>query len=201
MARLAVVWLHVVGAVAWVGGLLYAGHLVVPAASRGARDALALLRRGRVVSWAAVALVIVSGLENLRSMTVITPWLAGKLLTVIALLALAAHRDFALLPRAVRSSGAASQAGRCRASGCWTGSSWCWRSWCCFSLSASPAGARRPLASHPAAVGPSSARQSAPWKNSTGSSAHRSAATSSFWRSSTPPPAMRSESLTGSSPA
>ena len=102
MARLVVVWLHVVGAVAWVGGLLYAGHLVVPAASRGARDALALLRRGRVVSWAAVALVIVTGLENLRSMTVITPWLAGKLLTVIALLAFAAHRDFALLPRAIQ---------------------------------------------------------------------------------------------------
>ena len=55
-----------------------------------------------MVSWAAVALVIVTGLENLRSMAVITPWLAGKLLTVIALLALAAHRDFALLPRAIQ---------------------------------------------------------------------------------------------------
>ena len=73
---------------------------------RPRRGALArrspLLRRGRVVSWAAVALVIVTGLENLRSMAVITPWLAGKLLTVIALLALAAHRDFALLPRAIQ---------------------------------------------------------------------------------------------------
>ncbi len=87
---------------AWVGGLLYAGHLVVPAASRGAREALALLRRGRVVSWAAVALVIVTGVENLRSMAVITPWLVGKLLTVIGVLALAAHRDFGLLPRAIQ---------------------------------------------------------------------------------------------------
>jgi uncharacterized membrane protein len=102
MTQLVVVWLHVVGVVAWVGGLLYAGHLVVPAASRGAREALALLQRGRVVSWAAVALVIVTGIENLRTMLVITPWLAAKLVAVIALLALAAHRDFAMLPRAIQ---------------------------------------------------------------------------------------------------
>jgi hypothetical protein len=31
-----------------------------------------------------------------------SPWLAAKLVAVIALLALAAHRDFAVLPRAVR---------------------------------------------------------------------------------------------------
>ena len=102
MARLVIVWLHVVGAAAWVGGLLYTGHLVVPAAARGAGGTLALLRRGRLVSWAAVALLIVTGLENLRSLAVITPWLAAKLLAVIALLALAAHRDFALLPRAIQ---------------------------------------------------------------------------------------------------
>ena len=35
-------------------------------------------------------------------MPAISPWLAGKLVLVIALLALAAHRDFAVLPRAVR---------------------------------------------------------------------------------------------------
>jgi len=102
MARLVIVWLHVVGAAAWVGGLLYAGHLVVPAAARGARETLGLLRRGRLVSWAAVALVLVTGLENLRRLAVMTPWFAAKLMVVIALVALAAHRDFALLPRAIR---------------------------------------------------------------------------------------------------
>lgn len=102
MLRLVVVWLHVVAAVAWVGGVLYASHLVVPAASRGARDMLPLLTRGRAVAWAAWALLAVTGLENLRRVPVVSAWLAAKLVVVIALLALAAHRDFALVPRGVR---------------------------------------------------------------------------------------------------
>ena len=43
-----------------------------------------------------------TGLENLRRASPVTPWLAAKLVVVLALLALAAHRDFALLPRAIR---------------------------------------------------------------------------------------------------
>jgi uncharacterized membrane protein len=99
--RLVVVWLHVVAAVAWVGGLLYASHLVVPAASRGARDMLPLLARGRRMAWAAWAVLVLTGLENLRRVSVVSVWLAAKLVLVIALLALAAHRDFAMVPRAV----------------------------------------------------------------------------------------------------
>jgi putative copper export protein len=100
--RLVVVWLHVVAAVAWVGGVLYSSHLVLPAVARGARDGLALLVRGRVVAWAALAILVVTGLENLRRVPAVTPWLAAKLLVVLPVLALAAHRDFAMLPRAVR---------------------------------------------------------------------------------------------------
>jgi len=99
---LVVIWIHVVAAATWVGGLLYTGHLVVPAASRGARDALGLLSRGRVMAWAALGLLVVTGLLNLRGMAVISPWLAAKIVVVIAVLALAAHRDFAVLPRASR---------------------------------------------------------------------------------------------------
>lgn len=102
MLRLVVVWLHVVAAAAWVGGVLYASHLVVPAAMRGARDALPLLARGRAVAWAALAVLVLTGLENLRRVPLVSPWLAAKLVVVLALLALAAHRDFAVLPRAVR---------------------------------------------------------------------------------------------------
>ncbi len=102
MARLVVIWVHVVAATAWVGGVLYAGHLVVPAASRGARDALSLLARGRIVAWVAAGLLIVTGLVNLRGLGVATPWLAAKIVVVLAMLALAAHRDFAVLPRAIR---------------------------------------------------------------------------------------------------
>lgn len=102
MLRLVVVWLHVAAAAAWVGGVLYASHLVVPAAARGGRDCLSLLARGRAVAWAAWAILVVTGLENLRRVSVVSPWLAAKLVVVIALLALAAHRDFAMVPRAFR---------------------------------------------------------------------------------------------------
>ena len=101
MLRLVIVWFHVVAAAAWVGGVLYASHLVVPAVRRGVRDGLPLLARGRVVAWAALAILVVTGLENLRRAP-LSPWLAAKLVVVLALLALAAHRDFALLPRAIR---------------------------------------------------------------------------------------------------
>lgn len=102
MTRLVVVWLHVVGAAAWIGGLLYASHLVAPAAARGGQESLRLLARGRAVAWGAWALLVVTGLENLRRVGLSSPWLAAKLMAVIALLALAAHRDFAVLPRAVQ---------------------------------------------------------------------------------------------------
>jgi uncharacterized membrane protein len=102
VARLLVIWVHVVAATAWAGGVLYAGHLVMPAASRGARDALSLLARGRIVAWVAAGLLIVTGLVNLRGLGVLTPWLAAKIVVVLAMLALAAHRDFAVLPRAIR---------------------------------------------------------------------------------------------------
>ena len=97
-----IVWLHVVAAVAWVGGVLCAGHLVLPAIMRGGREGLPLLVRGRAVAWGALALLAATGIENLRRVPAISPWLAAKLVVVIALLALVAHRDFAVLPRAVR---------------------------------------------------------------------------------------------------
>ena len=102
MLRLVVIWIHVVAAAAWVGGLLYAGHVVVPAAGRGARDALSLLGRGRIIAWAAATLLVLTGLLNLRGIGMAGPWLATKILIVLVMLALAAHRDFAVLPRAIR---------------------------------------------------------------------------------------------------
>lgn len=89
-------------AATWVGGALYAGHLVVPAAGRGARETLSLLSRGRLVAWTALGLLVVTGLLNLRGLSVISPWLAAKIVVVLAVLALAAHRDFSVLPCALR---------------------------------------------------------------------------------------------------
>jgi uncharacterized membrane protein len=100
--RLVIVWLHVTAAAVWVGGLLHASHVVGPAAVRGGRESVHLLTRGRAVAWTAWGLLVVTGLENLRRMGLASPWLAAKLVAVIALVALAAHRDFAMLPRAIR---------------------------------------------------------------------------------------------------
>jgi putative copper export protein len=98
--RIVVVWLHLLAASAWVGVLLFVSHLVVPALARGERAYLGLLARARVVAWAAIGLLVVTGLDNLRRVRLDSPWLVGKLLLVLVLLALAAHRDFALIPRA-----------------------------------------------------------------------------------------------------
>lgn len=101
MLRLIVVWLHLLGAAVWVGGLLYGSHLLLPALARGERGCLGLLARARVAGWSALGLVVLTGLDNLRRVG-LTPWLAAKLVLVIGLLALAADRDFARLPRAAR---------------------------------------------------------------------------------------------------
>jgi uncharacterized membrane protein len=97
-----VVSLHVLAVVVWLGGLVYASHLVIPALLRGERACLALLGRARVVAWGALALGVVTGLDNLRRVGLGSPWLAAKLAAVVLLLALAAHRDFAVVPRATR---------------------------------------------------------------------------------------------------
>jgi putative copper export protein len=100
MTRLLVVWLHVVAAAVWLGGLAFSAHLLVPALLRGDRAALGLLGRARVSAWAALGLLLVTGLENLRHAGLARPWVMAKVMTVMVLLALAAHRDFALVPRA-----------------------------------------------------------------------------------------------------
>jgi len=102
MTRIIVVWFHLLAATVWLGGLLYASHLVVPALARGERAYLGLLARARVAAWAALGLLLLTGLDNLRGARLDSPWLIGKLVLVMALLALAAHRDFALVPRATR---------------------------------------------------------------------------------------------------
>jgi uncharacterized membrane protein len=102
VGRIVVVWVHVVAAAVGVGGLLHTSHLVLPAIARGERAYVGLLAKGRLIGWLGLGLLVVTGLENLRRVGLGSAWLAGKLVLVIGLLALAAHRDFALLPRAAR---------------------------------------------------------------------------------------------------
>ena len=105
--RLVILWLHLVGAVVWIGGLAYQTHVLLPAARRGdPRPFAEAARRARPVTWTAVALVVLSGFYNVTQLgslervmqTGAGLLLAAKLGLVIVAVALAAQRDFAQVP-------------------------------------------------------------------------------------------------------
>jgi uncharacterized membrane protein len=106
---LAVVWLHVVGVVVWIGGLFYQSHVLIPAARRSGdvRAFVEAARRGRVVTWTAAGLVVLTGLYNVTQLGGVErvagsgagTALAAKFFLVLVMIWLGAHRDFAQLPR------------------------------------------------------------------------------------------------------
>ncbi len=115
------VFLHLLGAIVWVGGMLFLALVVVPVARRlppAERGALfgALGRRFRAVGWACIALLIVTGLINsaFRGLTwgslfsgqifgsVFGRILGVKLALVAVILALSVIHDFFLGPASVR---------------------------------------------------------------------------------------------------
>jgi putative copper export protein len=115
------VFLHILSAVIWIGGMLFLALVVVPA-TRGLppaeRAALfgVLGRRFRAVGWACIAVLLVTGvvnaayrgvtLENVGSAALwSSPFgttLALKLGVVALLLGLSAYHDFVIGPRSVR---------------------------------------------------------------------------------------------------
>ncbi|PYN25198.1 MAG: hypothetical protein DMD99_09150 [Candidatus Rokuibacteriota bacterium] len=108
---LLVLWLHLLGVVVWVGGLMYQAHVLLPAARRGGAAPFAeVLRRGRPVTWTAIALVALTGFYNvtrlgplervLESGAALT--LALKFALVLAAIAVSGQRDFAQVPRLAR---------------------------------------------------------------------------------------------------
>ena len=109
---LVVLWIHVVGAVVWIGGTLYQAHALVPAARRGgdARPFVAAARRARPATWTAIALVVLTGFYNVTRLGPIERVmesgaglaLAGKFFLVILAVALASQRDFNQLARLSR---------------------------------------------------------------------------------------------------
>jgi uncharacterized membrane protein len=108
---LVVLWLHLLGVVAWIGGLMYQAHVLLPAARRGAAGAFAdAARRALPVTWTAVALVVLTGFNNVTRLGPLERvmesgaglLLAGKFLLVLAMVALAGQRDFAQVPRLAR---------------------------------------------------------------------------------------------------
>jgi len=114
------VWLHLLGVVVWLGGLMYQAHVLMPAARRNGVAPLAdTLRRGRRVTWVAIALVVVTGFYNV---TLLGPLdralqsgaallLALKFMLVLAAVAVAGQRDFAQVPRLARAVAAGDDPG------------------------------------------------------------------------------------------
>ena len=104
--RLVVVYLHVVGAVVWIGGLAYQAHVLLPAARRGAIAPFAdAARRARPVTWTAIGVVGLTGFYNVTQLGDLARvmesgaglMLAGKFILVILAVALAGQRDVAQL--------------------------------------------------------------------------------------------------------
>lgn len=109
-ASLALRVVHVVGALVWVGGMLFVALVLVPVARHLAdadlrrRLITAIGVRFRTVGWVAAGLVILSGLGNLwlRPELLATPRLHAKLGLVSLAIILSALHDFVLGPRAGR---------------------------------------------------------------------------------------------------
>jgi putative copper export protein len=119
IAYLVSVWIHIVAAIIWVGGMLFLVLVVVPWLRRGGRvDAAVFLRetgaRFRNVGWGCFGVVLLTGTFNLwargvrLSDFVREEWLSSpfgktvvlKLLVFAAVLTISATHDFAVGPRA-----------------------------------------------------------------------------------------------------
>jgi uncharacterized membrane protein len=106
-AALAVLFLHVLGVVVWIGGVMYQAHVLLPAARRdGVTPLLDAMIRARPVTWTAVALVVLTGFYNVTQLGPLDQvmqsgaglLLAAKFVLVILAVAVAAQRDFAHVP-------------------------------------------------------------------------------------------------------
>ena len=104
---LAVVFLHVLGVVVWIGGVTYQAHVLLPTARRGGMAAFAEAAvRARPVTWTAIALVVLTGFYNVTQLGPLDRvmqsgaghMLAAKFTLVILAVTLAAQRDFAHVP-------------------------------------------------------------------------------------------------------
>jgi len=103
-----VLWLHVLAAMTWIGGMLFIALVLVPVTRRLDDRALrrqlvqATGRRFRTVGWVALVILIATGLVNLwvHPFLLHSPRLYWKLGLVVLALVLSAVHDFVLGPRA-----------------------------------------------------------------------------------------------------
>ena len=110
--RLLPIWLHVLSAAVWLGGLLFQSHILFPLLAKGgpAEVIAQAVRRFRRVAWVALTLLVLTGLYNLTLLPPVAAMiesglvklLALKLFVVVVLLMLSAHRDFGVAARLIR---------------------------------------------------------------------------------------------------
>ena len=108
VVTLLALWVHLLGMVVWLGGVLYQAHILLPVARRtGAGTFADAARRQRPIAWTALGLAVLTGLYNvtrLGPLEVVMQsgagfLLAGKFILVLLVIALAAQRDFTHLVR------------------------------------------------------------------------------------------------------
>ena len=122
MLHLLSVWLHILAATVWIGGMAALGLLLVPLLRRErfqdvARPLLyTSALRFRWIGWGALGILVVTGLVNVRAQGVAwaswlepnfwgTAWgaaLGWKLVLVILTLGISAIHDFHFGPKAIR---------------------------------------------------------------------------------------------------
>jgi uncharacterized membrane protein len=104
--RLVILWVHVVSAVIWIGGLAWQSHVLLPLARRGEVATFAeAARHARPVTWTAIGLVVLTGFYNITQLGPMEQvmqsgagqMVVGKFILVIAMAAIMGQRDFARL--------------------------------------------------------------------------------------------------------
>ena len=114
-----ILWLHLLAAMTWIGGLVFQVLVVFPTLARAAltaewlRFALSLEARFRVILWPAVGMALFTGLVNLMNVwyaTVVTagsisprfvPLLSVKLGLVVGMITVQAVQQLLIYPRRV----------------------------------------------------------------------------------------------------
>jgi putative copper resistance protein D len=115
--RLLILWLHLLAAVVWIGGLLFHLLVVVPTLTRVTSErerlrlGLSLEARFRAVMWPAVGVVLLTGLYNVMNIFYATAVAGGqvpsafvqilglKLLLVVLMIAVQSVQQFVIRPR------------------------------------------------------------------------------------------------------
>lgn len=106
------VFIHILMACIWVGGLIYTAAVVVPYAVRqepGARQQIlrGLARGFRWIGWGSLIVAIVTGMGNLgfRQYLEIPKWLVWKLICVVLMILLMLFHDITSIQAAKKFKG------------------------------------------------------------------------------------------------